>query len=121
MLNKVQFTEQILIQLVDKDQISVEQAMKSWWQDIRSDSGFRLSSTGFEILTSLDIECHRFEVNNNTLLFPRQLLVLNKKLDCPYYIQYGKHPQLVLFGSQQAVLYAIYGDLEKFLVYLQRT
>lgn len=121
MLSKSQITQQILLQLPDNDRLSFEHAMKSWWQDFRDNSGLRLSNSGYDAFTAADIDCHKFAVDKNTLLFPRQLLMLNNKLDCPYYIKPGKPAQLFLFGSKQAVLYAIYGDLEKFLAYLQRT
>lgn len=121
MFNKSLLTQQILSQFPEQDRLSFDQAMKLWWQDIRNDSGLRLSVSGFDAFTAADIDCHRFDVDKNTLLFPRQLLMLNNKLDCPYYIKPGKPAQLILFGSKQAVLYAIYGDLEKFIEYLQRT
>lgn len=121
MFNKSLLTQQLLSQFPEQDRLSFDQAMKLWWQDIRNDSGLRLSVSGYDAFVAADIDCHRFEVDKNTLLFPRQLLMLNNKLDCPYYIKPGKPAQLILFGSKQAVLYAIYGDLEKFLAYLQRT
>lgn len=121
MFNKSLLTQQLLSQFPEQDRLSFDQAMKLWWQDIRNDSGLRLSVSGYDAFVAADIDCHRFAVSQNTWLFPRQLIVLNKKLDCPYYIQIGKSPQLVIFGSKQAVMYAIYGDLEKFLQYLQRT
>jgi hypothetical protein len=46
---------------------------------------------------------------------------LDKKLQCPYFIKLGKNPQLTLFGGEQATMLALYGDLEKFLKYLNRT
>jgi hypothetical protein len=48
-------------------------------------------------------------------------MTLNRKLDCPHYLKAGKTPKLIIFGSQQAIMYAMYGDLEKFLRYLDRT
>jgi len=48
-------------------------------------------------------------------------MILNRKLDCPYYLKGGKNARLILFGSQAAVMYAMYGDMEKFLHYLERT
>lgn len=121
MLSKSQITQQILLQLPDNDRPSFEQAMKSWWQDIRTHSGLRLSISGYDAFSRLQIEQHQFDVPKNSLHFSRHLVTLNKKLPCPYYILVGKNSKLIIFGSDQAVIYALYGDLEKFLAYLQRT
>jgi hypothetical protein len=121
MFNKSQLTQQILAQLPEDDRPSFEQAMKTWWQDIRDDSGLRLSISGYDAFTHLKIQCHEFDVSPSMPALPRHLITLNKKLDCPYYLQLGKKPKLIIFGSQQAVMYAMYGDLEKFLGYLNRT
>jgi hypothetical protein len=47
-------------------------------------------------------------------------MILNRKLDCPYFLKGGKSTRLILFGSKQAMMYAMYGDMEKFLNYLKR-
>jgi hypothetical protein len=121
MFNKQQLTQQILNQLPADDRPSLEQAMKYWWQDIRDEGGLRLSMSGYDAFTSLNIERHTFEVPPSTPALPRQLIILNKKLDCPYYLSLGKKPKLIIFGSTQAIMYAMYGDLNKFLLYLDRT
>ena len=119
MPSKQYLTQQLLTQLPPDDRPSFEQAMKSWWQDIRDDSGLRLSISGYDAFKFLKIELHDFEFTK--ALSPSLLMTLNRKLDCPYYLKVGKTPKLVLFGSQQAVMYAMYGDMEKFLRYLDRT
>ena len=119
MPSKQYLTQQLLNQLPADERPSFEQAMKSWWQDIRDDSGLRLSISGYDAFKFLKIELHDFEFTK--ALSPSLLMTLNRKLDCPYYLKVGKTPKLVLFGSQQAVMYAMYGDMEKFLRYLDRT
>ncbi len=122
MFNKQQLTQQILVQLPEDDRPSFDQAMKTWWQDIRDDNGgLRLSLSGYDAFNFLNIDRHEFDVPASTPALPRQLIILNKKLDCPYYLKLGKKPRLIIFGSKQAVMYAMYGDLEKFLRYLDRT
>jgi hypothetical protein len=118
MPSKQYLTQQLLNQLPADERPSFEQAMKSWWQDIRDDSGLRLSISGYDAFKFLKIELHDFEFNK--ALSPSLLMTLNRKLDCPYYLKVGKTPKLILFGSQQAVMYAMYGDMEKFLRYLDR-
>jgi len=119
MQNKQQLTQQLLNQLPSDDRPSFEWALKSWWQDYRDDGGLRLSISGYDTFRFLSIEQYEFDFPK--VLSPSLLMTLNRKLDCPYYLKAGKTPKLIIFGSQQAIMYAMYGDLEKFLRYLDRT
>ena len=119
MPNKQQLTQQLLTQLPVDDRPSFEWALKSWWQDLRDDGGLRLSISGYDVFKFLSIEQYEFDFTK--VLSPSLLMILNRKLDCPYYLKAGKTPKLIIFGSQQAIMYAMYGDLEKFLRYLDRT
>jgi len=119
MPSKQQLTQQLLNQLPADDLPSLEHALKTWWQDPRDDGGLRLSLWGYDVFKFLLIEQYEFEFLK--VLSPSLLMTLNRKLDCPYYIRAGKTPRLIMFGSQQAMMYAMYGDLEKFLGYLDRT
>ena len=118
MSNKQQLTQQLLNQLPVDDRLSLEIALKSWWQDSRDDGGLRLSISGYDAFKFLSIEQYKFDFTK--VLSPSLLMTLNRKLDCPYYLKAGKTPKLIIFGSQQAIMYAMYGDLEKFLHYLER-
>jgi len=118
MPSRSQLTQQLLNQLPADDRPSFEWALKSWWQDLRDDGGLRLSISGYDTFTCLSIE--QYEFNFIKVLSPSLLMTLNRKLDCPYYLKAGKTPKLIIFGSQQAIMYAMYGDLEKFLRYLDR-
>lgn len=116
MRDKLAITRALVAQ---SDLWTVEAAMKHWWQDVRDDSGLRLTISGYDAFKFLTIDQHEFDFSR--VLSPSLLMTLNKKLDCPYYIKVGKTPKLIIFGSQQAIMYAMYGDLEKFLRYLNRT
>jgi hypothetical protein len=118
MPSKQQLTQQLLNQLPADDRPSFEWALKSWWQDLRDDGGLRLSISGYDVFKFLSIEQYEFDFTK--VLSPSLLMILNRKLDCPYYLKAGKTPKLIIFGSQQAIMYAMYGDLEKFLHYLKR-
>jgi hypothetical protein len=119
MPSKQQITQQLLNQLPTDDRLDLEHALKTWWQDPRDDGGLRLSLFGFDVFKFLEIKPYGFEFSR--ALSPSVLMTLSRKLDCPYYIKGGKTSKLVLFGSEQSVMYAMYGDLEKFLRYLDRT
>jgi hypothetical protein len=118
MPSKQQLTQHLLNQLPADDRPGYQFALKTWWQDSRDDGGLRLSPYGLDVFKLLKIKQHEFEFSR--ALSPNLLMTLNRKLDCPYYLKGGKNTKLVLFGSEQSMMYAMYGDMEKFLRYLER-
>jgi len=121
MLTKQQITERILEGLPEDDRPTYDEACKSWWMNFREGGGFRLTNAGFMALSTWEFETYVFDSPTSLVAISRHLLILDKKLDCPYYIKIGKRPQIVLFGSKQAMMAAMYGDLEKWLIFLNRT
>jgi hypothetical protein len=119
MPDKQQLTQQLLDQLPKDDRPSYRFALRTWWQDSRDDGGMRLSLYGLDVFKLLKIAQYEFEFTH--ALSPSLLMTLSRKLDCPYFLKGGKSTRLILFGSDQAIMYAMYGDLEKFLRYLDRT
>lgn len=109
----------MLAQLPD-NQTTLELAMQDWWQDIRPNGGLRLSVYGFDVFNQLEVSRYEFEVPGSMPTFPNQLITLNNKLTCPYYIRLGKKPKLILFGSQEAIMMSLYGDIERFIRGLAR-
>ena len=85
MLSKADYTRQILEQVPEQARIEFDYAIQAWWQDIRPDSGFI------------------------------HYITLNKKLTSPYFLSLGKKPQIILFGSKEATMYSLYGDIERFV------
>jgi hypothetical protein len=120
MLSKQDITRKILEGLPEDDRPSYEDACHAWWMNFRDGGGMRLTPTGYLAISTFDIESFTFDVPPGLPAKPGQLLTLDRKLDCPYFIKLSKQPQLVVFGSQQATMLALYGDLEKFLNYLKR-
>ena len=109
----------MLAQLPD-NQTTLELAVQDWWQDIRPNGGLRLSVYGFDVFNLLEVSRYEFEVPASMPTKPNQLITLNNKLTCPYYIKPGKKPKLILFGSQEAIMMSLYGDIEKFIRGLSR-
>ena len=120
MLSKLDYTQQILKQLPADERLSEEDALASWWQDIRPDGGLRLSPEGCVVFNFLNISSYEFEVPPSTPAQAGTLLVLNKKLTCPYYLKLGKAPKIVFFGAKEATMYSLYGDINKFVSALKR-
>jgi hypothetical protein len=46
---------------------------------------------------------------------------MDRKLDCPYYLKLARKSQITLFGSEQALMMTMYGDINRFMRYLERT
>lgn len=121
MNSKLAITEKLLAELPESQRPHLYQAMHSWWMNFRDGGGMRLTTAGFEVFNASNFETYAFDASPALVTKPRHLLTLDKKLDCPYYIKIGNTPRIVLFGSQQAMMLAMYGDLEKWIDFLTRT
>ena len=119
MSNKTDLTRQLLDQLPLDERPTFGLAMKTWWQQSGEDGGMRLSPMGLDVFKQLKVTQYEFEFEH--VLSPNLLITLHRKLTCPYYLKGGKICRLIMFGSEQAVIYAMYGDLKKFLRYLNKT
>lgn len=115
MLSKLDYTRQILKQLPADLRPSEDYALSVWWQDIRPEGGLRLSPEGCVIFKQAGVAAYEFEIPPSTPAKVGTLLILNKKLTCPYYIITGKNPKIVFYGSKEATMFALYGDIQKFL------
>lgn len=106
-----------LIDLVPEDyKMSIEQATLTWWVNSRNNGGFRLTHNGYEIMSDvLNIENWTIKAPPNLKL----LLELDKKLQTPYYVN-AKKKEIVLFGSRDAMMVALHGDLKRYIELLDR-
>lgn len=121
MLTKLDYTQQILKFLPEHLRMSDEDGLRTFWQDPRPDSGFRLTFAGYQALKHIHIDHYTFDVAPPIVITkPSLLLTLNKKLTSPYFIAAGKSPCIVFFGSKEATLYSLYGDINKFASSLAR-
>ena len=113
--NKQRLTE-ALVRLTDLEPaVSVEQAMRTWYYNIRAQGGLRLTELGYQTLIKLDLEQWTVPITDpKTTLSKRLLLELDRKLQYPYYIDYRKKI-LVFFSSREAMLATLYGDVAQFL------
>lgn len=121
MPNKQQITQRLLEQLSDPDYSDTESAMGAWWQDWRPDKGLRLTAEGQKVFDQLKYESHSFEIPNHIAIVPRNLLILERKLTCPYHIRLGKKPVLTLYGDKEATLFALFNNPDKFMALLSKT
>lgn len=104
-------------QLPEGSEETVDRAMTLWWYNIRRGGGLRLSELGYFVMKKvLDIESYEMPIDWTTF-DQRTILSLDRKLQMPYYIAVSKKiPQhIVFFGSREAMLARLYGNLNKFL------
>jgi hypothetical protein len=115
--DKLKLTQTILAELPEEHGMDVNTAMKVFWYNIRANGGLRLTELGyFTFKKVLDIESYTMEIDWTK--FDRMtILKLDRKLQMPYYIEVKKKipMNIVFFGSKEAMLARLYGDLDKFL------
>jgi len=116
--NKLKLTEELVAQLPEEKRISVESARVSWWFNLRPNGGLRLTALGWYALTdTLDLEFYEYKIKDPISFNQHTILALDRKLKMPYYIvaTKGMPKAIIFFGSKEAVLANLYGNLEKFL------
>jgi hypothetical protein len=118
MRDKLKLTAELLQQLPGDQSITLELAGATWWHNIRSTGGMRLTDAGFNALSKLlNIEFYIYQIPDNMTFTQQTVLDLDRKLQHPYYIVTKKNfpVDIIFFSSSEAVLVNLYGDLEKFL------
>ena len=78
----------------------------------------RLTGPGYQLFTKeLDIAQYKFAIADPHSFNQHIILALDKKMQMPYYIQATKGipKKIVFFGSKEAVMVNLYGNLEQFL------
>jgi hypothetical protein len=116
--DKKQLTEQLVQQLDADLGITAKQAMNTWWFNLRKTGGMRLTKTGHDAFKQdLDLTHYEFTVDDPTDFTQHLILDLDRKMQMPYYIHAvkGIPKKVIFFGSQEAVMVNLYGDLKKFI------
>ena len=102
-------------------QQSIESAMRTWWANIRRDGGMRLTDLGYRIMHDvLRLESWELDLRDrdHTVFTKRLIVDMDRKLEWPYYIEVSvkrKRRRMVFFGSREAMMASMYGDLKQWL------
>ena len=115
MRDKRQLTQLLIDQLPEHNRAPVDEIYPIWWQNLRSGGGMRLTDRGYDAFCNLlQLEHYYFPLAGLDL---HTVIAMDRKLQLPYYVEFRKRVSynLILFGSQEAVLINLYGDLKKFL------
>ena len=118
MRDKKKLTETLVNQLDPDWGVTVKKAMHTWWFNLRSTGGMRLTSTGYHAFTEeLDLENYSYNIDDPTDINQQMILDMDRKLQMPYYIHAvkGIPKKIIFFGSREAMVTNLYGDLKKFL------
>jgi hypothetical protein len=115
MRDKRQLT-QILIDLLPPEQRpDLNSIIPVWWYNLRHAGGMRLTAQGYDAFCNLlELEHYQFNLTDLDL---RTIVALDQCLHSPYYIKIQKKipTNLILFGSREAVMINLYGNLKKYL------
>jgi len=102
-------------------QHSIDHAMQTWWVNIRRDGGMRLTELGYEMMNGiLGLESWELDLaDRERVVFTKRLILdLDRKLQWPYYLDVNvkrRRRRIVFFGSREAMMATMYGDLEQWL------
>ena len=93
---------------------TVNRAMVTWWANIRSTGGLRLTDHGYCMLHDLlEIESWSVAIEDPRKTLNQQfMLALDQRLTWPYYIS---RTHVVFFSSRDAVMASLLGDLRAWI------
>jgi len=112
---KTKITEKLVRLLPDQECISLEQALVSWYHNIRESGGLRLTAEGYRVIGQvLSINHWRFPIANPKSVNKKILLEMDRKIQFPYYIE-KRNVGVIFFSSREAMMVTMYGDLRKWL------
>jgi hypothetical protein len=116
--DKTRLTQELVNLLPENGRISVESAMSFWWYNLRKNGGMRLTPMGYQtFVQDLDLQHYEYAIDNPILFNQQTVLELDRKMQMPYYIHAvkGVPKKIIFFGSQEAVVVNLYGNLQQFL------
>ena len=116
--DKRKLTLELLALLPEEKLLTLDQALPIWWFNLRKNGGMRLTGPGYQaFVKDLELECYEYAIDNPMLFNQQTILDLDRKMQMPYYISATKGipKKIVFFGSKEAVMVNLYGNLKKFL------
>ena len=118
MRNKKKLTEELVQQLDSELGHTVKRSIHTWWFNIRNNGGMRLTTSGYRVFCDeLNLARYEFPINDPLNFNQQMILEMDSKLQMPYYIHAvkGIPKKIIFFGSKEAVMINLYGDLKKYL------
>jgi ribonucleotide monophosphatase NagD (HAD superfamily) len=116
--DKRRLTQELIKLLPESQQDTVESMLPVWWFNLRKNGGMRLTGIGFNaFVKDLKLENYEYNIDDPLQFNQHVILKLDRKLQMPYYIHAikGIPKKIVFFGSRDAVMANLYGNLKQFL------
>jgi hypothetical protein len=116
--DKKKLTEELIGLLPEEDRTSLLSTMHAWWFNTRRNGGMRLTGLGYRVFVEdLELENYSYSIDNPLLFNQHTILKLDRKMQMPYYIHAvkGIPKKIIFFGSKEAVMVNLYGNLQQFL------
>jgi hypothetical protein len=116
--DKTKLTQELIALLPEEQQTNLITTMHAWWFNTRRNGGMRLTADGYDAFAKqLDLEHYSYSIDNPLLINQQIILKLDRKMQMPYYIQATKGipKKIIFFGSKEAVMVNLYGNLQQFL------
>lgn len=110
---KRKITQKVLDLLPGKSSVDLERALRTWYYNLRSTGGLRLTSTGYMAMKSAALNSWSVDLSVRDLTKVR-LLILDREIDWPYYID-ARAKKLIMFSSRDAMMATLYGDVKSWL------
>ena len=111
---KLIVTEEMLKTFPEPSRYDMRTALIKWWINSRAKGGLRLTSIGYKLLGKMQYKSHEFNVKKITT--SRNLITLDKNLECPYYIDgLGIESKICIFGDEEAMTIILFNDFHSFL------
>ena len=118
MRDKKKLTQELVALLPEEQRISPASAFSAWWYNLRSTGGLRLTTLGYMTFVDyLDLAQYMFRIEDAHEFNLRPIIALDRQMELPYYIviKKGVPISVIFFGSKEAMLVNLYGNLQKFL------
>jgi hypothetical protein len=116
--DKTRLTQDLIDLLPNEQRISAASALPAWWFNLRRTGGMRLTGLGYHtFVEDLKLEHYSYVIDDPLHFTQQTILSLDRKMQMPYYIHAvkGIPKQIVFFGSREAVMVNLYGNLQQFL------
>lgn len=115
MPDKTEITRRIIQSSARLGTIDLDSALKTWFQNIRPEGGMRLTTYGYKILRTLEIESWSWRwPEQKGYIDKKLLLAMDRKLEYPYFINV-KTKEVIFFSSREAMMTTLYGDIKSWL------
>jgi hypothetical protein len=116
--DKKKLTTELVSLLPQELCVSVKTATSTWWFNLRKNGGLRLTGTGYHAFVEvLKIEHYSYTIDDPIQFNQHTILKLDRKMQMPYYVHAvkGVPKKIIFFGSREAVMVNLYGNLQQFL------